>query len=176
MGEHAHKHTHTPPICVEICTHGRNSHLCLSTCSRNSWSSKFCPQRHSCLLLSFDRILVNRYDKYWLLNWNVPWSLRVFCAWLCLGTKTTVGRKKIMFWLKTHLKLTPNIQCCHIYKCWNSVWNNVNAETSTAIMLSRRLGWVDCNGLTYIHMTIRDNSVMIRTSCTHFSFQIWNAD
>ena len=46
---HTHTHTHTHPYtCWNMHTHGRNAHLCLSTCSRNSWSSKFCPQRHSC--------------------------------------------------------------------------------------------------------------------------------
>ena len=128
-------------------------------------------------------VLTEHYgEQVWQIS-TAQWKCAVkpVCL-LCLvmfRRKKHNWKEKIMFWLKTHLKLTPNFQRCHIYKCWNWVCNtrtNVNTETSTAIMLSRRLGWVDCNAPTYIHMTIWDNSGMIRTSCTHFSFQIWNAD
>lgn len=50
------------------------------------------------------------------------------------------------------------------------------AETSTAKILSWRLCWVACNAPAYMHMTIRDNSMIKSTSCNRFCFHLRNAD
>ena len=171
---HIHTHTHTP-IRVEICTHTDEMRTCAYRHAAETVEAvSFVPS---------DTVVTEHYSTQ---VWPIL-TAQLTCATKPRHKKHS-RKEKSMFWLKTPTNsavdvLTSSKKKFLLHQTLQEIVSSETsgacswfAETSTAKILSWRLCWVACNAPAYMHMTIRDNSMIKSTSCNRFCFHLRNAD